>query len=47
MDQDVAGFADFTRKNIIPVCILTPTKDTFDWRDGQTVLVCLSWCVIL
>lgn len=39
-DQGVPGFDEYTRKHIVPVCILAPTKPTFDWRDGQTVLVC-------
>lgn len=34
------GFDEFTRKNIVPACILAPTKESFDWRDAQTVLVC-------
>lgn len=33
------GFNEFVHKHIIPVCILIPTKDTFDWTDAQTVLV--------
>ena len=41
-DQGIPGFDEYTRKHIVPVCILTPTKDNFDWRDGQTVLVGFS-----
>lgn len=40
-EKGLAGFGEFSRKHIVPACVLTPTKDTFDWSDGQTVLVSL------
>lgn len=39
-EDGIMGFDEFTRKNIVPACILAPTKESFDWRDAQTVLVC-------
>lgn len=50
-DEDsTSGFNEFTHKHIIPACLLAPTKDTFDWRDAQTVLVSewgVKWRVYL
>ncbi|XP_067932118.1 exportin-T-like [Watersipora subatra] len=38
-NQGVPGFDEYVRKNIVPACILAPTKESFDWQDGQTVLL--------
>ncbi|KAF6021808.1 XPOT [Bugula neritina] len=38
-EDGIMGFDEFTRKNIVPACILAPTKESFDWRDAQTVLL--------
>lgn len=37
--EGVPGFDEFTLGSIVPACFMTPLKDTFDWSDGQTVLV--------